>query len=162
MGHARRKAGLKSAENTIDSRRPPSAGQPSQTGNDVRGLQLVVLLLPRQRTPGPHLPAVRDQGCASAHLARSVLGSWVKPCGARVGIRKGGNGRRTPTQDPSTCCPSLSLAHKSLLRTSRGRLHARLHARSLPARLSFFLTASRMDLPQDPSAGHQNVLCRRA
>ena len=42
--------------------------------------------------------------CVTLRCARRglVLGSWVKPCGTRLVIRKGGKGRHTPTQYPST------------------------------------------------------------
>ena len=43
-----------------------------------------------------------------------VLESWVKPCGKRLGIRKGVKGHRTPTQDPSTDLAAHSAGGPSL------------------------------------------------
>ena len=57
----------------------------------------------------------------------SVLGSWVKPRGARQGTRKGGKGRRTPTQDPSTykdCARDEALATDLAIGRGGGALSA--------------------------------------
>ena len=63
------------------------------------------LLLSFCRSPPP-AAAARRAGLGLA-TAESVLGSWVKPCGTRLGIRNKEYGimRRTPTQNPSTDRP---------------------------------------------------------
>ena len=68
-------------------------------------------------------PSGPSEAIASWSLLASVLGSWVKPCGTRLGIRKGGKGRRTPTQDPSTHnqCAAVSAA-RTLNATGQSRV----------------------------------------